>query len=147
MPAPMMGAQLDKIERRSYRLPITAENAEYAWLIPMGSELINQTSMSADLGNPYIAGYWRDQGSDIPQYRLVWFDGIRWQQQQVAERKTPFSLSGGGTKMIPISRPQLAIDEKRGRKIIYYLFSRCRAREQGIIGEKCNRDKERLGGD
>ena len=106
-----------------YRLPITAENAEYAWLIPMGSELINQTSMSADRkGNPYIAGYWRDQGSDIPQYRLVWFDGIRWQQQQVAERKTPFSLSGGGTKMIPISRPQLAIDEKRGRKIIYYLF-------------------------
>ena len=106
-----------------YRLPITADNAEYAWLIPQGSELINQTSMSADRkGNPFVAGYWRDQGSDIPQYRLVWFDGMSWQQQQVAERVTPFSLSGGGTKMIPISRPQLAIGEKRGRNIIYYLF-------------------------
>ena len=109
--------------RRWHRLPITANNAEYAWQIPQGSELINQTSMSADRkGNPYIAGYWRDQGSDIPQYRLVWFDGNSWQQQQVAERKIPFSLSGGGTRMIPISRPQLAIGEQGDRNIIYYLF-------------------------
>ena len=106
-----------------YSLPITAKNAEYACLIPQGSELINQTGMSADRkGNPYIAGYWRDQGSDIPQYRLVWFDGLSWQQQQVAARKTPFSLSGGGTKMIPISRPQVAIGEKKERSIVYYLF-------------------------
>ncbi len=106
-----------------YRLPITVDNAEYAWQIPQGSELINQTSMGADImGNPYVAGYWRDQESDIPHYRLVWFDGERWQQQKVVERVTPFSLSGGGTKMIPVSRPQLAIGAKRGRDIIYYLF-------------------------
>lgn len=28
---------------------------------------------------------------------------------EVAKRKLPFSLSGGGTKMIPISRPQIVI--------------------------------------
>ena len=94
-----------------YVLPITADNAEYACRIPQNSELINQTSMSTDAeGHPYIATYWRNQGDSIPQYRIVWNDGSTWQQQQVSQRKTPFSLSGGGTKMIPIARPRVAID-------------------------------------
>ena len=88
-----------------YVLPITADNAEYACRIPQNSELINQTSI-----HPYIATYWRNQGDSIPQYRIVWNDGSTWQQQQVSQRKTPFSLSGGGTKMIPIARPRVAID-------------------------------------
>lgn len=94
-----------------YELPITAANAEYACQIPQGSELINQTSMSTDAeGHPYIATYWRDQNDSIPQYRIVWNDGQAWHQQQVSQRLTPFSLSGGGTKMIPIARPRVAID-------------------------------------
>lgn len=94
-----------------YQLPITASNAEYACHIPQQSELINQTSMSTDAeGHPYIATYWRNQGDSIPQYRIVWHDGQSWQQQQVSQRHTPFSLAGGGTKMIPISRPRVAID-------------------------------------
>lgn len=94
-----------------YELPITAANAEYACQIPQGSELINQTSMSTDAeGHPYIATYWRDQNDSIPQYRIVWNDGQAWHQQQVSQRQIPFSLSGGGTKMIPIARPRVAID-------------------------------------
>ena len=102
-----------------YELPIRLDNAEYACRIPQNSELINQTSMSADAeGNPLIATYWRDQDSDIPQYRLVWFDGKQWQSQQVSNRTTPFSLKGGGTKMIPISRPRMVVDKNEA----YYIF-------------------------
>ena len=45
-----------KANGRKYDLPIRLGNAEYACRIPQNSELINQTSMSADAGgNPYIA--------------------------------------------------------------------------------------------
>ncbi len=102
-----------------YSLPITMKTAEIAWEVPQNSELINQTSMTADSkGNPYIATYWRDQDSDVPQYRLLWHDGKRWNMSQVGNRATPFSLSGGGTKMIPVSRPRIASDGKRA----FYIF-------------------------
>lgn len=95
-------------------LPITAENAEYAWRIPQNSELINQTSMSTDRhGNPFIVTYWRDSDSRVPQYRLVYHDISGWHADQIGERTGEFSLSGGGTKMIPISRPRLLTDGTR----------------------------------
>ena len=97
-----------------YALPITLETAEVAWEVPQGSELINQTSMTADpQGHPCIATYWRAQGDSIPQYRLVRHDGRAWSAAQVGTRRTPFSLSGGGTKSIPISRPQIVTDGRR----------------------------------
>lgn len=97
-----------------YALPITLASAEVAWEIPQNSELINQTSMTADSkGNPYIATYWRDQDSEVPQYRLVWHDGAVWNMSEVGKRTSPFSLSGGGTKMIPVSRPRIASDGKQ----------------------------------
>lgn len=102
-----------------YQLPIRLTNAEYACRIAQNSELINQTSMSADAaGNPYIATYWRDTDSDIPQYRLVWHDGQQWQSRQISNRLHPFTLKGGDTKSIPIARPRMVVDGKRG----YYLF-------------------------
>jgi len=117
------GVTWEKSDGEKYRLPITVENAEYVWHIPQDSELINQTGMCADEnGNPFIATYWRDQDSTVPQYRLVWFDGETWHMQQVFERKTPFTLKGGGTKRIPISRPQLVIDNERGKNNLYYIF-------------------------
>lgn len=97
-----------------YTLPITQATAEKAWEIPQNSELINQTSMTADSkGNPFIATYWRDPDSIVPQYRLVWHDGKMWNMSTVGNRKTSFSLSGGGTKMIPISRPRIVSDGER----------------------------------
>ena len=81
--------------------------------------------MSADeQGHPYIATYWRDSNSQVPQYRLVWNDGKTWHQSQVSARRTPFSLSGGGTKMIPIARPRLVINDGKA----FYVF---RDEEQG----------------
>ncbi len=113
------GVSWYKSNGEKYVLPIRLDNAEYAYHIPQNSELINQTSMSADAeGNPYIASYWRDADSDVPQYRIVWNDGKKWQSRQVSERKTPFSLKGGGTKMIPVSRPRIVVDNGE----IYYVF-------------------------
>lgn len=113
------GRTWQKSNGEVYQLPIRLANAEYVCRIPQKSELINQTSMSTDAqGNPYIATYWRDADSDVPQYRLVWYNGHRWCQQQLSHRHTPFSLSGGGTKMIPIARPRIVVDGKRA----YYLF-------------------------
>ncbi len=112
------GKTWKKSNGEQYTLPIRHDNAEYAWRIPQNSELINQTSMSADEdGNPYIATYWRDSTSTIPQYRLVWHDGNRWHSSQVGNRTTPFSLKGGGTKMIPIARPRLVVHEGRAAYI------------------------------
>lgn len=117
------GRTWEKSDGERYALPINAANAEYACRIAQNSELINQTSMTADSkGNPYIATYWRSADSDAPQYRLVWFDGKAWQQQQVSARETPFSLSGGGTKMIPIARPRLVIEQKGKKTKAYYVF-------------------------
>lgn len=59
-----------------------------------------------------IASYWRAPGTEIPQYQLIWHDGEEWHVSQVSQRTTPFTLSGGGTRRIPISRPQLAVDEQ-----------------------------------
>lgn len=113
------GRTWQRSDGSAYSLPITMATAEKAWEIPQNSELINQTSMTADSeGLPYIATYWRDADSDVPQYRLVWHDGGKWNMSRVGNRTTPFSLSGGGTKMIPISRPRIASDGKKA----YYLF-------------------------
>jgi len=93
-----------------YKLPITASNAEYALKIPPKSELINQTSMFADEnGKVFIAGYWTDKPDSIPQYHIVFNDGSGWKVNKLTFRNTPFSLSGGGTKKIPISRPQIIV--------------------------------------
>lgn len=113
------GKTWERSDGTKYALPITMESAEVAWAIPQKSELINQTSMTADSkGHPYIATYWRDADSTVPQYRLVWHDGNEWKMNTVGERKQPFSLAGGGTKMIPISRPRIACDGKKA----YYIF-------------------------
>jgi hypothetical protein len=113
------GHTWERSDGTPYQLPITAATAEYAWRIPQGSELINQTSMTADPeGHPYIATYWRDADSQVPQYRVVRFDGSQWRMMQVGERRTPFSLVGGGTKMIPISRPRMVSDGKQ----LYFFF-------------------------
>ncbi|WP_245221820.1 BNR repeat-containing protein [Pedobacter kyungheensis] len=102
-----------KSTNEKYTLPITASNAEYALRIPQKSELINQTSMFADAqGKVFIAAYWREADETIPQYHLVFKTENTWKVSALHFRKTPFSLSGGGTKKIPISRPQIIVWSK-----------------------------------
>nr|WP_297163922.1 BNR repeat-containing protein [uncultured Dysgonomonas sp.] len=106
-----------------YTLPIIAETSEYAALIPQNCELINQTAMTTDnKGNPYIATYWREKNSDIPQYHIVYNKHNEWKVMNLNFRNTPFSLKGGGTKRIPISRPQLIVDTKGKNTNLFLLF-------------------------
>jgi hypothetical protein len=117
------GRTWEKSSGEKYQLPITAATAEYVWRIPQNSDLINQTSMAADAsGRPYVATYWRSADSVVPQYRLVYFDGKSWRSSQISDRKAGFSLSGGGTKRIPISRPQLAVDSAAGKTKVIVIF-------------------------
>jgi hypothetical protein len=126
----------------AYQLPITAANAEQAWHIPQNSELINQTSMTTDdEGNPYIASYWRDSTSIVPQYRMVWHDANGWHQEQVGDRKTAFSLSGGGTKAIPIARPCLVSD---GKTISYFFRDVERGSRVSIARKKIGSSKWKI---
>jgi hypothetical protein len=102
------GVTWEKSTGEKYKLPITAANAEVVCSIPQKSELINQTSTTADAaGHPFIATYWREAGQTIPQYHIVYNTNGKWRVSNLGFRKTPFSLSGGGTKSIPISRPQI----------------------------------------
>jgi len=95
---------------KPYSLPITARSAEYAARIAQRRELINQTSMAADnQGYPYIATYFTPTGSDVPQYHLIFRDAEGWKISQITQRTIPFTLSGGGTRKIPVSRPQVVI--------------------------------------
>jgi hypothetical protein len=108
---------------KPYPLPINAQTAEYACLIPQNSELINQTAMTTDAtGNPYIATYFREKDSDIPQYHIIYHDGKSWNQSDLHFRKTPFSLKGGGTKRIPISRPQIISTIKNNKIALKLVF-------------------------
>ncbi len=106
-----------------YAIPITAATAEYIADIPQGKELINQTSMYADTdGRPYIATYFEPAGSSIPQYHLLFHDGNEWITRQITNRTTPFSLSGEGTKKIPVSRPQIVVDNRNEDRKVFLVY-------------------------
>jgi hypothetical protein len=118
------GLSWQKSNGEKYQLPINANNAEYAFRIPQKSELINQTSMFADSeGHPYIATYWREENSKIPQYHLVYKTNDGWKKEVIDFRKTEFSLSGAGTRKIPISRPQI-VAWKTGKNLSAALIFR-----------------------
>lgn len=115
------GITWEKSSGDAYSLPITASSAEYAWEIPQNSSLINQTAMAADEeGNPYIVTYWAEDS--IPQYHVIYHDHNGWKKTSPGNRKTSFHLGGGGTKRIPISRPQLLINSEEGPIKIYIIF-------------------------
>lgn len=104
------GTTWEQSDGTPYDLPITEATAELASEIPQNSELINQTAITADKdGNPYIATYWN--AGDIPQYKIIYLDNGEWKLTDTQFLETGFSLSGGGTKRIPISRPEILMDE------------------------------------
>ncbi|HQF49096.1 MAG TPA: BNR repeat-containing protein, partial [Flavobacterium alvei] len=115
------GITWEKSSGENYKLPITASTAEIAWKIPQKSSLINQTSMATDEnGNPYIATYWSE--NKIPQYQIIYLRNGNWKKISTQFRKTPFYLGGGGTKQIPISRPDILIANKGNNSKLYLLF-------------------------
>ncbi|MFT2011304.1 BNR repeat-containing protein [Pontibacter sp. 13R65] len=117
------GKTWEKSTGEKYAIPIIEATGERVRAIPQNSELINQTSMGADEnGNPFIATYWREADSDIPQYHLVYHNGTAWQSLPLDFRKTPFSLSGVGTKRIPIARPQVLVKNAGDKTAVLMLF-------------------------
>jgi BNR repeat-containing family member len=117
------GRTWEKSNGEKYSGRITATSAEYLLKIPEGSELINQTSMTADEeGNAYIATYWRAIGEKIPQYQVLHQTSHGWQHLTLDFRITPFSLSGGGTKRIPIARPQILVDGSDDDATAFLIF-------------------------
>lgn len=117
---------------QKYTIPITLSTAETVKSIPQKSELINQTSMYADsYGRPYIASYWKESGAVAPQYYMVYRDASGWKTKRMTDRKTNFSLSGSGTKKIPISRPQIVVDDRQ-TKVITYLVYRDEERDSRV---------------
>jgi hypothetical protein len=111
------GKTWQKSTGEHYNLPITKTNAEIAWEIPEKSSLINQTAMTVDdEGNPYIANYWDDNG--VPQYKVVYLDKGKWNIIKTDFHINPFVLGGGGTKSIPISRPEILVNNS----MLYLLF-------------------------
>ena len=138
------GITWEKSTGEKYVLPIRAATAEYACTIPQKSELINQTSMYADAqGHPYIATYWREANSGIPQYHLVFNTEKKWQVQNLGFRTTPFSLSGAGTKRIPVSRPQI-IAWQQGKQLSAAIIYRDQERGDRI-SMALNKDLRRSG--
>ncbi len=117
------GKTWENSKGEQYQLPINAGSAEYAAKIPQKSELINQTSMTTnDAGEPVIASYWREQNSDIPQYHIISLVDGKWMVKDLGFRKQAFSLSGGGTKRVPISRPQIVAKSTKKGNAYYLIF-------------------------
>jgi len=115
--SPDFGKTWQKSTGEKYNLPITEVTAEHAWDVRQKSSLINQTSMTVDEeGNPYIASYWKNNG--IPQYKVVCFLQGKWKLIDTDFHHESFELGGGGTKRIPISRPEVLVNES----MLYLLF-------------------------
>jgi hypothetical protein len=63
-------------------------------------------------GIPYIATYYTAQSDDVTQYFLIYKEHTNWKTIQITQRETPFSLKGKGSRKIPISRPQILVDDR-----------------------------------
>ncbi len=127
------GKTWQKSTGETYSLPITASTAEYIARIPQKSELINQTSMAVDQeDNPYIATYWRNATDSVPQYRVIALKQGSWQVMHTGFRKKGFSLSGSGSKYIPVSRPQILVKGSGSKTRVLILF------RDGERGEKAS---------
>jgi hypothetical protein len=130
------GQTWQKSTGEKYNLPITKATAEIAWKVPQKSNLINQTAMTVDdEGHPYIANYWDENG--VPQYKVMYLDKGKWNIIKTNFHNKAFVLGGGGTKSIPISRPEILVN-----KSMLYLLFRDEERANKITLAYINLDKK-----
>ncbi len=110
-------------EGKTYSLPITHDNAEVVLPIAQNSNLINQTSITADnQGNPYIATYFKGKNDSCTQFYVIYFQDKKWHSSAATDRGFDFSLGGMGSRSIPISRPQIVIREKKNKKTLLLIY-------------------------
>lgn len=106
-------------QKQPIHLPITQVNSETILAVSPASNLINQTSSATDTqGNLHIV-YYANDPAGIPQYKHLWSDGKEWNNKIVSNRTEIFNLAGGGTLQIPISRPEIVIDDVDRVYMIY----------------------------
>ncbi|MBN8687699.1 MAG: BNR repeat-containing protein [Chitinophagales bacterium] len=116
------GQTWEKSTGEKYVVPVTQATAEIIAPVLQQAELINQTSMFADgKGAVYIAAYWKGKGN-IPQYQLVYKAKGNWTTNDLAFRTKGFTLSGQGTKKIPVARPQVIGWSKGNRTYVGIVF-------------------------
>ncbi|MEO8253670.1 MAG: BNR repeat-containing protein [Flavobacterium sp.] len=134
--SPDGGKTWQKSTGEKYNLPITKTTAEHAWNVPQNSSLINQTAMTVDAqGNPYITTYWNND--EIPQYKVVYLVDGKWNLINTNFHQKAFYLGGGGTKSIPISRPEILVN-----KSMLYLLFRDEERDNKITLAYTNLEKK-----
>lgn len=89
--------------------------------LPIGTNLINQTSMAIDAaGRPQIATWWSpDIGRGIAtrQYMLVWNDGKTWRASKVSRRDALEPNDPVAAKVREMGRP-LVLTDREGRTIV-----------------------------
>ena len=102
-----------------FRLPITQVNSETVLAISPGTNLINQSGSAVDSKGFKHVVFYADDENGIPQYQHLWFNGKRWQNKVISKRDSAFDLEGGGTLQIPISRPDIVIDDQDRVYVIY----------------------------
>jgi len=117
------GKTWQKSDGQAYSVPVNAKNAEYAMRIPQKSDLINQTSMTADdNSHPYIATYYQGEQDLAPHVYIIYHNGIVWDQLKVGQRTLDFDLRGGGTRSIPISRPLVLHTNNSGESKLHVIY-------------------------
>jgi hypothetical protein len=108
---------------KPYSLPINMQNAEYAMKIPQNSDLINQTSMTADhKSHAYIITYFQKKEDKAPQIYVIYNQGKGWKHLKVDHRNLDFDLRGGGTRSIPISRPIVLHNLRNGIEKLHVIY-------------------------
>ena len=106
-----------------YDLPINMQNAEYVREISQNSNLINTTSITADeSGNPFIATYYKSEEDVATQFKVFYKSEGKWHSSTVSERTTDFKLGGGGTRSVPISRPQIFMRQKDNIAFLHLIY-------------------------
>ena len=106
-----------------YDLPINEKNAEYVMRIPQNSNLINTTSITADQsGSPFISTYFMSEIDQVTQFKVLFKLNGEWKSSTVSKRRSDFILGGGGTRSVPISRPQILVQQKNDQKLIYVIY-------------------------
>lgn len=117
------GKSWKKSTGETYDLPINEKNAEYVMRIPQNSNLINTTSITADgSGNPFISTYFKSATDQATQFKVLFKQDGEWKSSTVSKRKSDFVLGGGGTRSVPISRPQILIQQKNDQKLIHVIY-------------------------
>ncbi len=129
-----VGKTWSEVSGQSLPLPITLKNAIPVWLVNEGSNLMNQTSLTAAPdGTPYIVTYFRlDQKNTNVQ--LIYFDSatVQWHLETVSNRATDFELGGKGTKSLPVSRPIVLFDVRQNHRCIHVIYRDAEVYDQAV---------------